>query len=378
VIDFCVGLWGWRIRVIGVSLCLALSACLDLSSANKQGYVMVKIQSAPVVYHGRWDFSDADGPLASWPGFAWETSFTGASCKVVMSDGKNYYNVWIDGAFHKVVGGRSGSNMVLHVADGLKPGKHHLRMQRRNISLGRATQLHGFLLEPHQVLLAPQKRAAPVVEWIGDSFSLGEGNEAMQQEISWGETQAVTNFSKSFAAFVADHYRAEILPVCRSGSGLVCNHRGSRAKAIPERYGWSLMESGANAWSGYECSPKVIAVCLGLNDYSGMSRADGSVSEEDSATFRQAYLAMIHRLRKQAPDARIVIVAPHVKWVREQATHCMVRARHEGVKRIDFVKFDYFPGGYVANEHPHVETHEKIARQIIEQWDRLGISHELR
>lgn len=359
-------------------LTLLLASCAVTDPSPTSQSKVIPIQHAPVAFHGRWDLSEPQAPAASWPGFAWETSFTGTSCKVIMTDAGNFYNVWIDGKFHKVVAGKSGAKSAINVAEGLSPGKHHLRMQRRNISFSRPTILYGFMLDNNGTLSSAPRRTAPRIEFIGDSFTLGEGNEAQVKTLSWNRTQPVTNFSKSFASLIADHYRADIMPVCRSGSGLVADFRGLRHRPFEARYQWTHMESNSKTWPGNRKPPHVIVISLGLNDYSGMRRSDGSISVHDSTLFRLAYHRFVSTIRRQNPKARIVILAPHVEWVRDQARQVVQAEKQFGHKRIDYAEFDYFPNGYVADGHPNVETHRKIARQILLQFDKLGISRELR
>ena len=129
---------------------LLLVSCAATGPSSTVQCTVVNVQDAPIKFHGRWDTTQADAPVASWPGFAWETSFTGSSLQVIMTDASNYYNVWVDGHFHRVIGGQRCKKSAVTVADGLSLGTHHLRIQRRNISFAKPTIVHGFILEKNQ------------------------------------------------------------------------------------------------------------------------------------------------------------------------------------------------------------------------------------
>jgi hypothetical protein len=47
--------------------------------------------------------------------------------------------------------------------------------------------------------------------------------------------------------------------------------------------------------------------------------------------------------------------------------------KNNGKTDIDYAQYAEFPGGYVANGHPTVETHQKMADQIIAVIDSLKI-----
>ncbi|MGH7492070.1 MAG: hypothetical protein ACREOO_06705 [bacterium] len=58
-------------------------------------------------------------------------------------------------------------------------------------------------------------------------------------------------------------------------------------------------------------------------------------------------------------------VAAHVEWIRENVSKVVEEEKESGNLDIHYAQFDYFQNGYVANGHPSVETHRKIAGQLI-------------
>ena len=249
----------------------------------------------------------------------------------------------------------------------LADGEHRLKLTRRNISFERPTTVEGFLRDPGERLLPVPRRERVMIEFIGDSYTVAEGNEATEESLPWWRTHAVTDTGRGFAAMIARACDAEFAVVARSGSGVRCDWRGSRKAPMTERYGWTLMEQADPRWDFSRRTPDVVVVCLGVNDYSGLRQPDGSVNEEDAAAFRRSYRELLEKVRRHAPRAEIVALAHFNPWVRGQVRRIV---REDG--RLHYAQFDEFPGGYVADGHPTVETHRRMAAQILPQLAGIG------
>jgi hypothetical protein len=61
------------------------------------------------------------------------------------------------------------------------------------------------------------------------------------------------------------------------------------------------------------------------------------------------------------------------EWIRKNVKQIVDEEQMEGEKDIHYAQFDDFLNGYVANSHPTIETHHKIADQIIAAIDTLRI-----
>lgn len=340
---------------------LALPSC-----HNRLTGVVVRPDDPSIRYEGRWDRSDPARPRASWPAFALETGFTGSAIAVRMDDAENFYQVEIDGRPHGVVRGRKGGRAVV-LAKGLTAGRHQLRLSRRNISFERPTRLDGFVLDRGERLLPVPHPARIKIEFIGDSYTAAEGNEATAPTLAWKEKYPVTNSSQGFAAMIGRAFDADIVTICRSGSGVLCDYLGNREAPMTERYDRALMEQEAPLWDFSQWTPDVVVVCLGLNDFSGLKRPDSTVSDKDAEAFRKAYRLLLEKVRGHHPRAEIIAVAPFYPWLREQIGEIV---REDG--RLHYAQFDEFPGGYVADGHPTVETHRKMAAQLVPQFVGTG------
>ncbi len=348
-----------------------LASCGGAKHAG-QGERFVPASDPAIAFGGRWDLANPEHPRASWPGFSVSTDIEGSSIRARLTDGGNYFNVSIDGRFSKVVGGKSGTSRTWLLADHLGPGVHRVRLERRNISFGEPTEFDGFVVDSGARLARPQPDFARNIEFIGDSFTAAEGNEATAATLPWSAKMPVTNFADGYAAVLARSLGAEITAVCRSGSGLVRTWNGQREHPMTERYDWTLMETAGPPWKFSEAQPDIVVISLGLNDYSGLKQADGSVAPADSAEFRTAYRKLIAEIRLRHPHAEIVALSPYTDWARENIAAVVAAEKPAG--HVFYATFDRFPDGYVSDGHPTVATHRKMAAQILDQFVAHGLA----
>ena len=276
------------------------------------------------------------------------------------------------GIFH---GGQPGESDYL-LAENLADTTHILRFSKRNTSFDEIFSISGFFVDDNAMLADPPKRPSRKIEFLGDSFTAAEGNEATEPQIPWEATMAVTNIDLGFAPLIAKHVNAEYHTTCRSGIGMFNDWQGDRNLALPKRFDRTLMEAETPKWDFSRFVPDLAVICLGLNDYSGFGGWDGPVSDENSALFRTAYHAFIRQIRSVYPDVKILAVAAQVPWIRQNVRQVVDEEKVEGYSDVFYAQFDEFPGGYAANGHPTVETHRKIADQIIRAIDEAGIFSE--
>jgi hypothetical protein len=284
-----------------------------------------------IQYFGRWDLADSLHPRFSWPGVYVYAEFNGTRIGVRLADSTNYYNVYIDGKFHSIFHGTKSGEQDQMLADGLENTRHTFLFSRRNITFDEVYTFSGLILDDGAELLQPPPKPSRKIEFIGDSFTAAESNEATEQELPWEARFPVTNIDKGFAAIIARHFNAQYHTTCRSGSGVVGDWQGNLDKSIPTRFDRTLMDRSEPKWDFAQWIPDMVVICLGLNDHSGLRDKNGEISEEKSlltATGRQD---------------------------------------------VYYAQFDHFENGYVANGHPTVATHQKMADQIIQSIESFNI-----
>jgi hypothetical protein len=326
-----------------------------------------------IQYFGRWDFSDSLHPKHSWPGVFVYAEFTGKSIGIRMADSINFYNVYIDGKFYSVLHGNKKGEADYKITDTLDNTNHSIKFSKRNIVFDAVFSFSGFILDDNATLISPPPKPKLRIEFIGNSYTAGESDEATVQELTWEERYPVTNIDKGFAVLIANHFNADYCTTCRSGCGMVCDWQGNFNGSVPKLFDRTLMESPEPKWNFYKWIPDLVVIALGLNDYSGLKNKDENVTEEKSAIFQKGYHQFIKILRTVYPGVKILAVAPYTEWIRSNVKQVVEEEKAEGNTDIYYAQFDYFPGGYVGYGHPTVETHKKMASQLIEAIDSLKI-----
>jgi len=322
-----------------------------------------------IQYFGRWDFSDSLHPEQSWPGVYICAEFSGTSIGIRIDDNINYYNVYIDNKFLKVFQGDKAEESDYILAANLENTHHSFRLSKRNISFGKVFTFSGLLIDESGSLLPPASEPAAKIEFIGDSFTAAEGNEAKLPEMKWEDKFPFTNIDEGFVGDIARHYNAQYHATCRSGMGLVCDWQGKYDLAMPKWFDRTLMEREDPKWDFKLWVPNLVVICLGLNDLSGLKGKDSVVSEDKSSLFRKTYHEFLTTLRSVYPGVIIVAVSAHPAWAQKNIKQVVDEEIAKGQKDISYAHFDEYPGGYVANGHPTVETHKKIAAEIIKAID---------
>lgn len=338
-----------------------------------QAAKLITANSPNIQYFGRWDMANSLHPRYSWPGVYLYAEFSGTSVGVRLADGTDYFNVYIDGKLHGVFHGTNAAETDYMLADSLQNTRHTFLLSRRNITFEKPYTFSGVLVDNDAALLPPPPKPSRRIEFIGDSFTAGESNEASVQQLEWEARFPVTNIDKGFAPLIAKHFNAQYTTTCRSGAGMYCDWQGNTNEVISKRFDRTLMESNDPKWNFRQWVPDAVVVCLGLNDYSGLKDKDGKISDEKSAAFRKSYGAFLDTLRRVYPNVKIVAVAAFHQWIRTNVKQVIDDEIAAGRHDIYYTQFDEFPGGYVAYGHPTVETHQKMADQIIGAMESFNL-----
>lgn len=329
-----------------------------------------------IQYFGRWDRRDPLHPRHSWPGVSVQIKFTGTHIGVRLTDNVNYYNVYINGEFHSIFHGDQSGESDYILAEGLENTNHILVFSKRNTSFEQTFSISGFLIDEEAELLTPPPKPVRKIEFLGDSFTAAEGNEATEPEMEWEAKMPVTNIDQGFAFMIGRHFQAEVHTTCRPGIGMANDWTGDRSMVLSKRFDRALMDFEEPKWDFKQWIPDLVVICLGLNDYSGFGGWESKVSDDDSRFYREKYHEFIGMIRNVYPDVKILAVAAPVLWIRKNVQNVVDQGKADGHQEIYYIHFDEFPGGYVANGHPTVETHRKIADQIIRAIEKYHIFAE--
>ena len=330
-----------------------------------------------IQYFGRWDLSSPDGASASWGAVYFTARFTGTSVTLQMQDSKNDFQYRIDGGDMMYLSPGAETEHVL--ASALEDKEHTLEFYRRSGgSFGRTT-VSGLLVDPGAQVIATE-RPARKVEIVGDSISVGYGNEGMNST-----SRETENGYEAYGPQYARMVGAQWSVIAHSGQGMVRN-LGEQKDAIaggthmPDEFKMThFPSSGANPdWDFSSWKPDVLITTLGTNDFSWPQwdldpGPAYELTEEEYVTGYKAYLTFA---RSVYPETEIFAVGTFISNSTNQFGRCnkyicqaVSEMNDSKIHCIDpgFTGETWLAGGsdYIGDwTHPTVEGHTKVAVQL--------------
>jgi hypothetical protein len=202
----------------------ALLVTILISCSGRGETILVTPDQPEIIYTGRFDFSDKLKPVFMYSGCAIKTIFTGTSVELIMKDDslRNMFTVILDDSLFVITANRSDSTYLL--ADSLRDTRHSLEIYKRTEWHGGNTTFLGFRLDHGSKLYKPEIKERRI-EFIGDSYTCGYGNEGLSQTENFKyETE---NNYLSFGAIAAGPHRER-----HSGHNSAAGSRGAGRKAL--------------------------------------------------------------------------------------------------------------------------------------------------
>lgn len=304
------------------------------------------------------------GPRFGWPGTQVKARFFGSSLSVDLreeeADEGSQYEVILDGHRMERLVTVPGEQRYL-IASGLSPRVHEVVLWRRNEYSFGPTEFLGFDdFGPGGQLLPPPTLSSRRIEIIGDSTSVGFGNEGGPGCKGTRDNQ---NNYYAYGSVAARLLGADVVTVAWSGVGVYRNfdEDGPSADTIGEIYDYAFFDPRLlwNA-SGYE--PQVVVMGLGSNDYS--TRGD------PGPPFVEAYVDFVKHVREQYSGAEIVlliqrdVIGPNVEEVVR-----VVRAEGDARVRSFDIRVDQGAAG--CDGHPGVDRHARLGQKLAAELERL-------
>ena len=324
-----------------------------------------------IQYYGRWDFTDPLAPTHSWPGVYIYAEFEGTSIGVKMADNFTYYNVFIDGELVDVFKGDKNGTTSYTLISGLEDTRHTFLFTKRCETAWTKFTFYGLILDDGKTLLPPAEKPVRKIEFIGDSFTSASGNEYTGTDSPPDGTEQYTNIYEGFGPIVARHYGAQYMMTGISGFGMVLDWTGLYSKNLPDYYDRALLYTAEPKWDFEQWQPNLVVIGLGLNDYSGFEGYTDVVDEQETELYKTTYHDFITTVRDVYPGVKILAVAAHLDWMQETISEVVEEENADGHEDVFYAYYPYYAGGYVNNGHPNVETHHKIADQLIAAIDTI-------
>ena len=196
-----------------------------------------------------------------------------------------------------------------------------------------------------------------IIEFIGDSFTCGYGNEGKSREEHF--TFETENNWLTYGSITARELDAEYMGICRSGIGIWQGYGGDTTFTMPKLYDQVIINS-PKRWNYNNFQPQVVVIDLGSNDLSAAL---------DSASFVNTYVEFLKRIRNNYISARIVCIAgpnnPGEEWERWRSyIHSVVNVYGKADPGVSYFEFSPFePNG--SDWHPNVAEHKKMAEELV-------------
>lgn len=314
-------------------------------------------------YIGRVDFSNPLRPAFDWPAVTIEAIFEGTAVDVLLEDGRNSYNVTLDGE-QFVLQTRTGQT-VYPLGAGLAEGRHTVRLTKRTEPLIGTAVFLGFQLDPGRGL-APLPPAPPRrIEFIGDSITTGYGNEGATATCDF--SAATENGEMTYAAMTARQLNAEYAVIAYSGLGIVRNYNDVEKTSRGTMYTLfqQTLANERNAlWDFGRWTPDAVVINLGTNDFSTTPHPEGEV-------FLDGYTNLIGFVRSRYPQAHIFAVAgpvmadPAAAMIQSAVAQVRQMLNDERVHYVALEDTLLRPDDYGCDWHPNVSGHKKMADQLV-------------
>lgn len=330
------------------------------------------LRALPLRVTGRASAGGKGALLQEWPGFHATARFRGDAVRVRFQDGANRWRVTLDqGRLGTIELARPGSKDL--AIRGLPPGEHEIRVERISES-SMPSSFGGIFTETDDAALPAPLPDGRLIEFIGDSDTVGFANTAQIRECSEDEVFAATDTSRSFGPQVAARLGADYRMVARSGIGLLRNYGGAKPETtMISRYAMALPSDPA-ATRLPQPAADIVVTGLGSNDF-GSDFAPGEPWQDHaalSADFGPRLTAFLRDRVRDNPAALQVLLAfgeygePLVAPYRQ--AEAALRADGTRTVLVVLPKLERSACFW----HPSADDHALIADRIVTAISQLG------
>jgi lysophospholipase L1-like esterase len=332
-------------------------------TATPSGPQTISAAHPSISYIGRFNFSDPEAPTFDWPGVAIEAAFTGPALTLLLEDGNNLYNLYLDGV--ETLLWTYAEQTEYPMAADLGPGTHVLRLVKRTEFNGAVGTFHGLYLPEGGSTQPAPARPSRRIEFIGDSITAGYGVEGDSPTCPY--SALTQNIEQTFAAMIGRELNAEVMTTAMSGIGVIRNYQEPdmiSAEPMSVRYERALADDAAFPWDFSRWKPDLIVITLGTNDFSTTPRPSQPI-------FVQAYIDLLNTIRGRFPFTPILAVVPPIlpgpatSYIETAVAHLNQNQHDPNVHYLAPQANLVLATDYGCDYHPNVSGQQKIADQLL-------------
>lgn len=315
--------------------------------------------NAPTIrYTGRVAVSP-EAALYDWANIQIEFHAQAPLIELLLDDGKNDYNLFIDGTFQRTIS--TTVDTTIYPLE-LGEGTHQIKISKRTGPNFGSGAFLGLRLPKGGHLLDLPPRPTRKIEFIGDSYTVGYGNEGTGLDCG-GVYRPYENSALSYASLAAQEMNAESHLIAISGYGAVRNYNDANTTSptpVPFYYGRTLMEREDLPWDFQRWQPDAVAIKLGTNDHS-------TQPEPLADVFIEGIHGLLERVHSAYGDVPVFLLADtSLPQVVERMQRATEEQREMGNTKTHFVKLTRPPQEQLGCDwHPLVVAHRTMATELV-------------
>lgn len=333
-----------------------------------------------IQYIGRFDLTTPTAPVFAWPGTTIKVKFKGTNLTLHLDDlalggatTTNFFTIIIDGDITSILETNKNTSSYL-IAENLENEEHVIQIFKRTESSVGSCRFKGFTTDASSLL--PLERDERKIEFIGDSWTCGYGNEI-------NSTPSTTNTGfhsenednyHAWGAIISKRLGAEYMCTAYSGRGVYRNNTGTTTGVLTSIFNHTIADQASKPWDHSSFHPDVVVIKLGTNDF--FKETTEPMVPLDSADFVGAEIDLVQQVRAAHPDATIIVAfgssktdwwpsgLQHLTRWRTYSNAVVSHFNNQGDQAVVSFEIDSQKEPYGEDWHPSKATHEQIATDV--------------
>ena len=213
--------------------------------------------------------------------------------------------------------------------------------------------------------LARPRERARLVEFIGDSLTVGEGCLGPVSALEW--VMAWMSHQRAFPGITAELLQAEKRAVALSGWGVWRSWDSDETHRLGLVYDrlCAVTPGGDIPYGFQDRMADAVVINLGTNDGNALSQVHEAERPQAEEALIQSAVSLIRQVRARQPRALILWAYGLCGYAVEEYLREAVRlCREGGDEKVDFLRLTDCAGDVGSRQHPSHAAHQAAAREI--------------